>query len=215
MRTDNEHQPNNQGHPAGAAVAHWPFAGLAPRRYRVVVADPPYRFRSGPNRNPKNHYATLTIAQIAALPIGELAHPNGCRLFLWIPIPHLNRLPELLKAWRFKYSTARPWLKIWPGEDPLELSPDSFAVGTGYEVRNTCELLVIAKRSRPKRLGNVKPVQHIISARREHSRKPDCVRDEIARLFAGPRCELFARSRHPRFDSWGDEINKFSQPKES
>jgi hypothetical protein len=36
------------------------------------------------------------------------------------------------------------------------------------------------------------------------------VRDEIVRLFEGPRCELFARSRHPGFESWGDQVDHFS-----
>ena len=87
--------------------------------------------------------------------------------------------------------------------------PDSFAVGCGYEVRNTAELQIIAKRGKPQRLGGEKLAGHIIAPRREHSRKPDCVRDEIARLFDGPRCELFARSRHPGFEAWGNEVDLY------
>ena len=187
----------------------WPFTGLLPRAYRVIVVDAPTKFSSGPNRNPNNHYETMTIAEIAALPIGELAHPDGCRLFMWVTMPTLHRGPELLAAWGFRYCTARPWLKLWPKEDGLILRPNSFAVGCGYEVRNSSELQIIAKRGRPQRLGGVKLRGHIIAPRREHSRKPDCVRDEIARLFDGPRCELFARSRHPGFDSWGDQVGLF------
>jgi N6-adenosine-specific RNA methylase IME4 len=151
----------------------------------------------------------MPIAAIAAMPIGELAHPDGCRLFLWITVPLLNRFPDLLEAWGFKYKSARVWLKLRKREGGLFLTPDSFALGTGYEVRNSTEILIIAKRDKPQRLGGNKPVSHIIAPRREHSRKPDCVRDEIAALFAGPRCELFARSRHPAFDSWGDQIDLF------
>ena len=188
-----------------------PFGDLKPYSYRVIVADPPYKFSSGPSRNPINHYSTMTLAEIAALPIGELAHPDGCRLFLWITMPQLHRVPELLRAWGFRYCTARPWLKVWPNEGGLFLMPESFATGAGYEIRNTSELQVIAKRGRPQRLGGEKLSGHIIAPRREHSRKPDCVRDEIVRLFDGPRCELFARSRHPRFDSWGNQIDLFGE----
>jgi N6-adenosine-specific RNA methylase IME4 len=149
----------------------------------------------------------MPVAEIAALPVGELAHPDGCRLFLWITAPLLDRMPELLRAWGFRYCTARPWLKIRPNEGGLFLMPDSFAVGTGYEVRNTSELQIIAKRGRPQRLNGEKLRGHIIAPRREHSRKPDCARDEITRLFDGRRCELFARSHHSGFDC--DETGLF------
>jgi N6-adenosine-specific RNA methylase IME4 len=155
----------------------WPFTGLRQHGYRVILVDAPTKFASGPNRNPKNHYATMTIAAIAALPVGELTHPDGCRLFLWMTWPHLHRVPELLRAWDFRYCTGRPWLKIWPKEDGLILYPDSFAVGCGYEVRSTSEFHIIAKRGKPQQLNGAKFAGHIIASRREHSRKPDCVRD--------------------------------------
>jgi N6-adenosine-specific RNA methylase IME4 len=193
---------------------HWPFGDLKPYSHRIILADPPYRFSSGPNRNPKNHYPTMTIKEIAALPVGDLAHPDGCRLFLWVTMPMLDRVvPGLLRAWGFTYCTARPWLKTWPSEDGLFLMPDSFATGCGYEVRNSSELQIIAKRGRPQRLGGTKLTGHIIAPRRQHSRKPDSARDEIARLFDGPRCELFARSSHPGFEGWGNETNLFDRVK--
>jgi N6-adenosine-specific RNA methylase IME4 len=188
----------------------WPFGDLQRQHYRVILMDAPTKFSSGPNRNPNNHYPTMTIAKIAALPVGELAHPAGARLVMWITWPQLHRMPELLAAWGFKYCTGRPWLKLWQKEDGLILYPDSFAKGTGYEVRNSSELMIIAKRGRPQRLGGAKWHGHVIAPRREHSRKPDSVRDEIVGLFDGPRCELFARSRHPGFDAFGDEVDLFA-----
>lgn len=184
-----------------------PFADLPRAHYRVILADPPWKFSSGPSRNPNNHYQTMTIAEIAALPVGELAHLDGCRLIVWITWPQLHRVPELLRSWGFKYCTGRPWLKTW--RDELFLTKDSFAVGTGYEIRATSEVMIVAKRGNPQRLNGTKLRGHIIAPRREQSRKPDCVRDEIAQLFAGPRVELFARSYHPGFDCWGDQVDHF------
>ncbi|MFA5646648.1 MAG: MT-A70 family methyltransferase, partial [Candidatus Ratteibacteria bacterium] len=47
----------------------------------------------------------------------------------------------------------------------------------------------------------------IISPRREHSRKPDEVRDKIVELFGDlPRIELFARQKTPGWDVWGNEV---------
>jgi N6-adenosine-specific RNA methylase IME4 len=190
------------------------FEGLRRHAYRVILVDAPLKFSSGPNRNPNTHYRTMPFAEIVALPVGELAHPDGARLILYITMPWLHRMPRILDAWGFRYCTARPWLKLKRGEDGAVIYPDSFAIGCGYEVRNTSELQVIAKRGHPQRLPSVqgKGVKlrgHIIAPRREHSRKPDCVRDELAELFEGPRCELFARSRHPAFEAWGDQIDRF------
>ncbi len=56
-----------------SSTVRWPFGELRPYRYRVILIDPPTKFSSGPNRNPKNHYPTMSIAEIAALPVGELA----------------------------------------------------------------------------------------------------------------------------------------------
>jgi len=192
------------------------FVGLRPHAYRVILVDPALKFRAGPSRNPERHYRTSPIERRCDLPVGELAHPDGARLFLWMTMPHLHHVPQLLAAWGFRYCTARPWLKLWRREqDALLFFPDSFAVGTGYEVRNSAELQVIAKRGRPQRLNGTKFHGHIIAARREHSRKPDCVRDELARLLDGPRCELFARSTHPDFEAWGDEINHFRRERDT
>lgn len=192
----------------------WPFAPLSAGKYRVIVADPPWRFSCGGARNPNSHYPTLSVEDICALPVHQLAHPEGCRLFLWITMPLLNRLPEVLKGWRFRYSTARVWAKLWPSEDEMFLYPDSLARGTGYEVVGNCELLVIAKRGRVQPISGKKPGSLFFARRREHSRKPDMVRDEIARMFDGPRCELFSRSGHSGFEAFGNETTKFAEAAE-
>ena len=42
---------------------------------------------------------------------------------------------------------------------------------------------------------------------REHSRKPDCIRDKIAKLCGDlPRIELFARQKVEGWDCWGNEV---------
>ena len=89
--------------------------------------------------------------------------------------------------------------------------PASIARGPGYEVIGNAELLVIAKRGRPQKLGDKKPGSVIFGRRREHSRKPDMVRDEIARMFDGPRLELFARQASDNWTSWGDQVGRFPQ----
>jgi N6-adenosine-specific RNA methylase IME4 len=45
----------------------------------------------------------------------------------------------------------------------------------------------------------------VVDHRREHSRKPDQVRERIERLVDGPYIELFARETRDGWDCWGDQ----------
>jgi N6-adenosine-specific RNA methylase IME4 len=49
----------------------------------------------------------------------------------------------------------------------------------------------------------------ITSPRREHSRKPPALADEIEARIAGPWCEVFARQARPGWAAWGNEATKF------
>lgn len=195
-------------------MSDWPFVGLEPNGYRLIYADPPWSFSCGGTRNPRSHYSTMSIRDIAALPVGKLAHPEGCRLYLWVTMPILL-LPfgprECLKAWGFRYSTSRVWAKLWPREDGMVIYPNSLAKGTGFEVNGNAELLIIAKKGRPPRVPpGQQPTSIFYGRRQQHSRKPGFVADELARMFPGPRVELFAREARPGWSAWGAETSKFN-----
>jgi hypothetical protein len=68
------------------------------------------------------------------------------------------------------------------------------------------ELCLFAKRGRPKRIcKSVKQIQ--IWPRGRHSAKPPQIRDEIIRLVGDlPRIELFARTKTPGWDVFGNEV---------
>lgn len=193
-------------------MSEWPFQGLTPHSYRVIYCDPPWSFSAGGKRNPRTHYQTMPIREIAELPVKDLAHPEGCRLLMWATAPILL-LPfgprEVMKAWGFRYSTSRIWRKLWPREDGLFEYPDSQARGTGFEATGDWEILIIGKRGKPESIKGRVPRGCVSARRREHSRKPEIFRSEIRSLFSGPRCELFARSPAEGFDVWGNENTKY------
>jgi N6-adenosine-specific RNA methylase IME4 len=65
-----------------------------------------------------------------------------------------------------------------------------------------------AGRGKPSR--KAKDVRRlVVEKRREHSRKPDCVRERIERLVAGPYVELFSRETKSGWDRCGDQAALF------
>ena len=78
----------------------------------------------------------------------------------------------------------------------------------GYWTRANPEQCLLATRGQPPRKAkNVKKL--VIDKRREHSRKPDCVRDRIERLVGGPYLELFGRETKKGWNCWGNEAGLF------
>ncbi len=153
----------------------------------------------------------MRLQDIAALPVSDLAHPDGARLLLWTTMPFLPHALKIIHEWGFKYSTSRVWVKTWPKHAHPPWDGQSFAHGSGYEVIGNPEPLIIAKIGHPPSIDPPRPRALIIAPRREHSRKPEEVRDEIRARFDGPRCELFARSPSPGFDVWGNDTNHFNE----
>ena len=73
------------------------------KKYQIIYADPPwhYRYRFG-SGIAENHYPTMSIDELKALPVKELADKD-CALFLWITCPMLNKAWEVIEAWGFTY----------------------------------------------------------------------------------------------------------------
>jgi len=181
---------------------------LMQRRYGVIYADPPWSFRNwsakGTGRNAISHYDCLDFPALAALPVGDLA-AQDCALFLWATDPLLPRALELIEAWGFKYKTVSfYWVKL---NSAAKHNADFFT-GLGYWTRANPEQCLLATRGKPMR--QAKDVRRlVVEKRREHSRKPDCVRERIERLVAGPYIELFARETKSDWDCWGNQAGLF------
>jgi N6-adenosine-specific RNA methylase IME4 len=168
------------------------------RRYAVLYADPPWHFEvyneeSGVERAAGNHYFTMSLDEICALPIPKLATSDAV-LFIWTTAPHLRESFDVLGAWGFEYKTNIVWMKD--------------KIGLGYFVRNQHELLLVATRGdMPSPLPANRPPSVISASRREHSRKPDEAYELIERMYPElPKIELFARNARAGWHAWGNEI---------
>ena len=151
------------------------------------------------------------IKKIYNLPVQSISEKDSI-LFLWVTYPLLVEGIETLKQWGFTYKTCGfSWVKTnktYPINQISFLPNDSFNsfCGMGYWTRSNNEICLLATRGKPKRISN-KVQQLVYEPIREHSRKPDCVRDRIVELCGDlPRIELFARQRHKGWDCWGNEI---------
>jgi N6-adenosine-specific RNA methylase IME4 len=165
------------------------------QRYPVLLADPAHRFiRQESNGAAENHYATMSIEEICALPVADLATPDAI-LFLWTPaVLLLDEARRILDAWGFTYVTDIVWVKD--------------KVGLGSWVRMRHEHLLIAIRGNmPTPATENRPPSVIEAPRREHSRKPDKVYALIDRMYPPPlpRIELFARYAREGWACWGAE----------
>lgn len=182
-------------------------------RYGAILADPPWHFYNrspkGEGRNATRHYRTMTVADLAALPVPFLA-ADDCALFLWVTDPLLPVGLEIMRAWGFAYKTvAFHWVKT--RQDSMFYVERDLPMGLGYWTRANPELCLLGTHGRPKR-RDMGVRRLVMYPRREHSRKPDSIYAGIERLVAGPYVELFARATNtrPQWTSWGNEVGKFT-----
>lgn len=189
-----------------------------PKKYfRCLAADVPWKFvvrsKKGHKRSPEKHYDTMTLEEIAALPVAEYAADDSFLLF-WVTGPHLAKGNHvaIMRSWGFE-PTAIWGVWIKPNSKRFRqgwMFFDDFAffVGMGYTTRQNAEYVVIGRRGKPKRLS--KAIRQVIAdPRREHSRKPDTFFANAEKFCEGPRLELFARERREGWVTVGKEVGKF------
>tara|TARA_R100000789_G_scaffold82190_1_gene77508 strand:- start:50 stop:583 length:534 start_codon:yes stop_codon:yes gene_type:complete len=172
------------------------------KKYNIIYADPPWSYRdkaSAGKRGASHKYPTVSEKWLMELFVNDMADED-CTLFLWVTMPKLNIVFEIIKSWGFEYKTcAFTWVK-------KNKISDSWFMGMGNWTRSNAELCLLATKGKPKRISaSVKSV--IDSPIERHSKKPNCTRDKIVELCGDlPRIELFAREKVTGWDAWGNEI---------
>ena len=184
------------------------YPPLLQQKFAIIYADPPWDYRGqlqhgGAGKEDTGgairHYPTLTLDQLAALPIDQVAE-RDCLLFLWSTSPHLDQAIELGKAWGFAWATVA---FVWDKRRP----------NPGFYTMSECELCLVFKKGKIPRPRGARNVRQLVSARREaHSRKPSEVRLGIERMFPSQaKIELFAREEAEGWSSWGLDVGVIPQ----
>jgi len=83
------------------------------RKYKTIYADPPWWETGGGRikRGADRHYSLMKTPEIITLPVQDLAHPEGCHLYLWTTNNHLKEAFAVIEEWGFQYVTTITWQK--------------------------------------------------------------------------------------------------------
>ena len=164
-------------------------------QFNVIYADPAWRYdySVSTSREIENHYPTMTLDEICALPVSDIS-ADDCVLFMWATSPKLADAIKVLEAWGFIYKTCMVWVKD--------------KIGMGYYARQQHELLLIGTRGNlPTPEPKNRPSSVIYGERTEHSTKPDEVYEVIERMYPEfSRVELFCRTPRKGWYAWGNQL---------
>lgn len=139
------------------------------RKYQTIYADPPWWETGGGKikRGADRHYQLMKTPEIIALPVPELIAPDGCHLYLWATNNHLKDAFAVMEAWGFQYVTTITWQK------------DRAGLGQYYRGMTEHCLFGTTKKRLPYKIVDGKRQQGVtgfLEARREHSQKPERMR---------------------------------------
>ncbi len=163
----------------------------ATKKYRTILADPPWDIQQKGARGAAQHYDLMTLERIKALPVKDLAEENA-HCWLWVTNATMKVGFEVLEAWGFTERSIFTWIKL--------------RMGLGVYLRNCTEHILLGTRGKAPVLCN-NQINYGIFPLQEHSHKPEECHKIIERVSPGPYLELFARRRQPGWDVWGNEID--------
>lgn len=163
-------------------------------KFACLLVDPPWGDTDeAPRAVVADHYPTVTVQQLAALPVRGMAAEHA-HLHLWTQTRFLREGLALIRHWGFSYCAQLVWVK-----------PDATEFSNYYQVSH--ELLLLGVR------GDLRFQKRNVRSWFEHeqllpSQKPAAFREMIERVSPGPRIELFARDPGAGWWAWGRQISQ-------
>lgn len=176
------------------ALRHEP--PVAPQRYGVIAADPPWDVQQKGSLGADKHYDLLTLDQIKGMGEAVLAlADDNAHLYLWVTNATLRVGYDVMEAWGFTPRSPLTWVK------------PRFTLGN--YLRNATEHVLFGTRGKAPVQFKSQPTW-VFAPLQEHSVKPDEMYSIIDRVSGRDvqKLELFARRRPPapNWSVWGNEI---------
>ena len=177
-------------------------------RYRTIVIDPPWRYGEGwpvgrhpvgtehDGRRTALGYPSMSVNEIAALPVAALADPDGCHLYLWTTNRYLRDAFNVVAGWGFRYSQLLVWAKTPMG------------IGPGGAFSQNAEYVLFSRRGKLAHRRRLDTVWFNWPRTAKHSAKPEHFIDMVETISPGPYVELFARRHRLGWDVIGDAFDE-------
>jgi N6-adenosine-specific RNA methylase IME4 len=183
------------------------------KRYRTIVADPPWEYDgAGPKARAlygrhKGEYSPLNGVntkrdRYGAMSMGELQAirppaEDDAHLYLWTTNQFIVEAHELARAWGFRPKTILTWGKIQSDGKP--------SMKMGHHFRGATEHVVFGVKGSLALRADVALPTLYLWPRRPHSVKPDAFYDLVEQASPGPYVELFARRARFGWDYYGNQ----------
>ena len=187
-------------------------------KFDLVYCDPPRRYnnrKTGGKRANKTkfwwgaskHYPLMKDKELLDMKdfIKDITKDNSI-IFMWATPPRLDFAIKLMNEWWFSYKTI--------AFNRVKINNDwTYRVNPWYYTASNCEVVLLwikwenNWRFKPKKTM----INQIISEHiREHSRKPDIVRDNIDIMYPNlDKIELFARTKKEWWEVRWNQVNLF------
>lgn len=183
---------------------------LPNKKYDIILCDPPWEYHGQQDKwgAAAKFYPTMSDKEILDIPIYDIMNKRSI-LFIWATCPRLDMAMKLGKKNGLYYrGISFVWIKTDKAGNPFG------ARGVRPSITKPLVELVVAfstvEKGRPLILGDESVQQTIFAPTREHSRKPDEVKQELYSMYTSySKLEMFARETTPGWDAWGNEVGKF------
>lgn len=186
-------------------------------KHQIIVADPAWGFQDNlakmknpVRRSARSQYPTMTPAQIAALPVKDLADPNGCLLALWVPSTLLEHGLTVMHAWGFSLKQTFVWVKLKKkhAKEPDNNKKTRFGMGRLFRQAHEIALICTSGKSIYPLLQDKSQRSVAFDLNVGHSCKPSTLQDRLDAMFpSANKVELFARRQLPGWTCLGNAID--------
>ena len=159
--------------------------------FPTFYADCPWPYQNqGTRAATGNHYSTLSIEDLRAMPVPVLACDKS-HLWMWATVAFRREAMDLIEAWGFENKSEIIWSKP--------------QMGIGNYVRLSHEILLLGVKGSMRTRGQSQ-MSVVEADRTAHSAKPEKFRAIVEELSPGPYLELFGRMAVPGWTIFGNQV---------